>query len=49
MAVERQGDAKNATLLPSVRTLTDSKLGVDLYKGSVSWNSHPIYSITGLS
>ncbi|RRT35455.1 hypothetical protein B296_00050911 [Ensete ventricosum] len=39
MAVEGQGDAKNTTLLPSVRTLMDSKLGVDLYKGSISWNS----------
>ena len=34
MAVEGQRDAKNAALLPSVRTLADSKLGVDLFKGS---------------
>ncbi|RRT84207.1 hypothetical protein B296_00006659 [Ensete ventricosum] len=26
-------------LIPSVRTLADSKLGVDLYRGSSSWNT----------
>ncbi|RRT81065.1 hypothetical protein B296_00021714 [Ensete ventricosum] len=26
-------------MIPSVRTLTDSKLGVNLYRGSASWNS----------
>ncbi|THU55821.1 hypothetical protein C4D60_Mb11t10660 [Musa balbisiana] len=39
MAVEGQRDAKNAALIPSVRTLSDSKLGVDLFRGSASWNS----------
>ncbi|THU47759.1 hypothetical protein C4D60_Mb09t19040 [Musa balbisiana] len=39
MAVEGQRDAKNAALIPSVRTLADSKLGVDLFRGSASWNS----------
>ncbi|THU42913.1 hypothetical protein C4D60_Mb00t02090 [Musa balbisiana] len=34
-----QRDAKNAALIPSVRTLADSKLGVDLFRGSASWNS----------
>ncbi|RWV90523.1 hypothetical protein GW17_00047263 [Ensete ventricosum] len=41
MAVEGQRDAKNAALIPSVRTLLDSKLGVisigtsfELYRGS---------------
>ncbi|RWV79011.1 hypothetical protein GW17_00059924 [Ensete ventricosum] len=29
----------NAALIPSVRTLVDSKLGVDLCRGSASWNS----------
>ena len=36
MAVEGQRDAKNAALIPSVRTLADSKLGVDLFRGSTS-------------
>ncbi|RWW40626.1 hypothetical protein BHE74_00053942 [Ensete ventricosum] len=36
MAVEGQRDAKNTALIPSVRTLTDSKLKGDLYRGSVS-------------
>ncbi|RWV86541.1 hypothetical protein BHE74_00044861 [Ensete ventricosum] len=36
MAMEGQPDAKNATLIPSVKTLVDSKLGGDLYKGSAS-------------
>ncbi|THU43167.1 hypothetical protein C4D60_Mb00t02190 [Musa balbisiana] len=39
MAVEGQRDAKNAAMIPSVRTLADSKLGVDLFRGSASWNS----------
>ncbi|THU43594.1 hypothetical protein C4D60_Mb00t00900 [Musa balbisiana] len=34
MAVEGQRDAKNAAMIPSVRTLADSKLG-----GSASWSS----------
>ncbi|RZR82956.1 hypothetical protein BHM03_00009495 [Ensete ventricosum] len=34
MAMEGQQDAKNAALIPVVRTLTDSKLGGDLYRGS---------------
>ncbi|RWW31131.1 hypothetical protein GW17_00004261 [Ensete ventricosum] len=36
MAVEGQRDAKNAALIPSVRTLADSKLGGDHYRGSAS-------------
>ena len=36
MAVEWQRDAKNAALIPGVRTLADSKLGVDLFRGSTS-------------
>ena len=36
MAVDGQQDAKNVALIPSIRTLADSKLGVDLFKGSAS-------------
>ena len=36
MAVEGQRDAKNTALIPSVRTLADSKLGVDLFRGLAS-------------
>ena len=36
MAMEGQRDAKNAALIPGVRTLADSKLGVDLFRGSTS-------------
>ncbi|RWW80868.1 hypothetical protein BHE74_00010779 [Ensete ventricosum] len=36
--MERQQDVKNYALIPIVRTLVDSKLGVDLYRGSASWN-----------
>ena len=36
MAVEGQRDTKNAALIPDIRTLADSKLGVDLFKGSAS-------------
>ena len=36
MAVEGQRDAKNAAVIPGVRTLADSKLGVDLFRGSAS-------------
>ncbi|THU58584.1 hypothetical protein C4D60_Mb03t15910 [Musa balbisiana] len=36
MAMEGQRDAKNAALIPTVRTLVDSKLGVELFRGSVS-------------
>ena len=36
MAVEGQRDAKNAALIPGVRTLADSKRGVDLFRGSAS-------------
>ncbi|THU58561.1 hypothetical protein C4D60_Mb03t15640 [Musa balbisiana] len=34
--MEGQQDAKNAALIPSVRTLADSKLGVDLFRGLAS-------------
>ena len=36
MAVEGQRDAKNTALIPGVRTLADSKLGVDHFRGSAS-------------
>ncbi|RRT76202.1 hypothetical protein B296_00010649 [Ensete ventricosum] len=36
MAVKGQRNAKNAALISSVRTLTDSKLGSDHYRGSTS-------------
>ena len=36
MAMEGQRDAKNAALIPGVRTLADSKLRVDLFRGSAS-------------
>ncbi|RWV93658.1 hypothetical protein BHE74_00020080 [Ensete ventricosum] len=36
MAVEGQRCAKNAALIPSDRTLADSKLGGDHYRGSAS-------------
>ncbi|RWW58923.1 hypothetical protein BHE74_00034173 [Ensete ventricosum] len=36
MAIEGERDAKNVALIPSVRTLTDSKLGGDLYRGLAS-------------
>ncbi|RRT44001.1 hypothetical protein B296_00048212 [Ensete ventricosum] len=32
--VEEQRGAKNVALIPSVRTFADSKLGVDLHRGS---------------
>ncbi|RWW03779.1 hypothetical protein BHE74_00030921 [Ensete ventricosum] len=36
MAVEGQQDTKNTALIPSVRTLADSKFGGDHYRGSAS-------------
>ncbi|RWW78287.1 hypothetical protein BHE74_00013496 [Ensete ventricosum] len=36
MAVEGQRDAKNDALIPSVRTIVDSELGGDHYRGSAS-------------
>ncbi|RRT71011.1 hypothetical protein B296_00004041 [Ensete ventricosum] len=36
MAVEGQRDTKNVALIPSGRTLADSKLGGDHYRGSAS-------------
>ncbi|RWW71470.1 hypothetical protein BHE74_00020787 [Ensete ventricosum] len=36
MAMEGQRDAKNAALISSGRTIADSKLGGDLYRGSTS-------------
>ncbi|RWW07039.1 hypothetical protein BHE74_00053860 [Ensete ventricosum] len=38
MAVEGQRDAKNAALIPSDRTLTDSKLGVISIRDRPPWN-----------
>ncbi|RRT64785.1 hypothetical protein B296_00024861 [Ensete ventricosum] len=39
MAVEGQQDAKDVVLIPSVRTLTDSKLGVISIGDRSPWNS----------
>ncbi|RWW58214.1 hypothetical protein BHE74_00034953 [Ensete ventricosum] len=39
MAVEGQRDAKNVALIPSVRTLVDSKLGVISIGDRPPWNS----------
>ncbi|RWW48309.1 hypothetical protein BHE74_00045610 [Ensete ventricosum] len=39
MAVEGQRDAKNTALIPSVRTLMDSKLGVISIRDRPPWNS----------
>ncbi|RRT39112.1 hypothetical protein B296_00002939 [Ensete ventricosum] len=39
MAVEVQRYTKNAALIPSVRTLTDSKLGVISIGDQPPWNS----------
>ena len=36
MVVKGQQDAKNAALILGDRTLADSKLGVDLFRGSAS-------------
>ncbi|RWV90791.1 hypothetical protein GW17_00046980 [Ensete ventricosum] len=38
MAVEGQRDAKNATMIPSNRTLTDFKLGVIYIGDRPIWN-----------
>ncbi|RRT35881.1 hypothetical protein B296_00043774 [Ensete ventricosum] len=39
MDMEGQRDIKNATLIPSVRTLMDSKLGVISIRDRPPWNS----------
>ncbi|RRT36088.1 hypothetical protein B296_00029834 [Ensete ventricosum] len=39
MAMEGQQDTKNATLIQSVRTLTNSKLGVISIGDRPPWNS----------
>ncbi|RRT42535.1 hypothetical protein B296_00046886 [Ensete ventricosum] len=39
MVVEGQRDAKNATRIPSVRTLVDSKHGVITIGDQPPWNS----------
>ncbi|RWV93844.1 hypothetical protein GW17_00043667 [Ensete ventricosum] len=36
MAMEGQRDVKNSTMIPCVRTLADSKLEGDHYRGSAS-------------
>ncbi|RRT32376.1 hypothetical protein B296_00034408 [Ensete ventricosum] len=44
MAMEGQRDAKNAALIPSVRTLADSNVGVISIGDRPPWNSirvHP--------
>ncbi|RWW69364.1 hypothetical protein BHE74_00023032 [Ensete ventricosum] len=48
MAMEGQRDAKNAALIPSVRTLADSKLSIgDLYRGSASLELYRGSSLLG--
>ncbi|RRT55367.1 hypothetical protein B296_00029817 [Ensete ventricosum] len=39
MAVEGQQDAKNVALIPSIRTLTDSKFGVISIGDRPPWKS----------
>ncbi|RRT68613.1 hypothetical protein B296_00024737 [Ensete ventricosum] len=39
MAMEGQQDANNAAMIPSVRTFTDSKLGVISIEDQPPWNS----------
>ncbi|RWW49479.1 hypothetical protein BHE74_00044349 [Ensete ventricosum] len=39
MIVKGQRDAKNTALIPSARTLTDSKLGVTSIGDRPPWNS----------
>ncbi|RRT34549.1 hypothetical protein B296_00038690 [Ensete ventricosum] len=39
MAMEGQRDAKNTALIPSIRTLMDSKLGVISIGDRPPWNS----------
>ncbi|RRT53932.1 hypothetical protein B296_00020449 [Ensete ventricosum] len=39
MVVEGQRDAKNAALIPNIRTLMDSKLGVISIRDRPPWNS----------
>ncbi|RRT47705.1 hypothetical protein B296_00024385, partial [Ensete ventricosum] len=39
IAIEGQRDAKNAALISSVRTITDSKLGVISIGDRPTWNS----------
>ncbi|RWW36740.1 hypothetical protein BHE74_00058220, partial [Ensete ventricosum] len=39
IAIEGQRDAKNAAVIPSVRTITDSKLGVISIRDRPPWNS----------
>ncbi|RWW78409.1 hypothetical protein BHE74_00013371 [Ensete ventricosum] len=39
MAMEGQRDTKNTALIPSVRTLTDSKLGIISIGDRPPWNS----------
>ncbi|RWW60323.1 hypothetical protein BHE74_00032689 [Ensete ventricosum] len=43
MIVEGQQDAKNATLMPSVSTLMDSKFGVISIKDQPPWNSIGVF------
>ncbi|RWV98631.1 hypothetical protein BHE74_00040945 [Ensete ventricosum] len=44
MTVEGQRDANNVALIPSVRTLTDSKLGVISIGDRFPWNSIGVLS-----
>ncbi|RWW51507.1 hypothetical protein BHE74_00042145 [Ensete ventricosum] len=47
MAMEGQRDTKNTTLIPSIRTLVDSKLMGDLYRGSTSLELYRGSSLLG--
>ncbi|RWW10069.1 hypothetical protein BHE74_00020963 [Ensete ventricosum] len=43
MAMEGQRDAKNVALIPSVKTLADSKLGGDHYRRSASLELYRVF------
>ncbi|RRT65335.1 hypothetical protein B296_00000532, partial [Ensete ventricosum] len=51
IAVEGQQDTKNATVILSVRTLADSTLGGDHYRGSTSLELYKgsLFQLTGQS
>ncbi|RWW13075.1 hypothetical protein GW17_00023234 [Ensete ventricosum] len=48
MAVEGQWDTKNAALIPSDRTLMDSRLGVISNRGSASLELYRGFSLLGI-
>ncbi|RWV77869.1 hypothetical protein BHE74_00009095 [Ensete ventricosum] len=39
---------RNASLIPSVRTIVDSKLGVDLYRGSALLEHYRAFLLEGI-